>query len=154
RAIPPACAASSEWHAGSRRPSEKSKLMKTPPLPLSILPLLFLAAGLAADDLPKRPEFTRYAAMLNHSPFAVATAVATPVATPNPPQPNVIVPPQPQTVPTPYMNQTLPKPGAMPTIVPPQSPRIRGVIQRNPSAVAPTPIPTPYVPPPSANDEE
>ena len=44
----------------------------------------FSALGLAkADDvLPKRPEFSLYTAMLNHSPFAVATAVA-PVAAPD-----------------------------------------------------------------------
>ena len=38
---------------------------------------------LAADDLPKRQEFARYEPMMNRSPFAVATAVAAPVATPN-----------------------------------------------------------------------
>ena len=46
----------------------------------------FVAAGLlsvAADDLPKAQAFARYEAMTNRSPFAVATAVAAPAATPN-----------------------------------------------------------------------
>ena len=38
---------------------------------------------LAADDLPARPEFARYEPMMNRSPFAVATAVAAPVAVSN-----------------------------------------------------------------------
>jgi hypothetical protein len=39
---------------------------------------------LAADDLPKAPAFARYEAMMNRSPFAVATAPApAPAATPN-----------------------------------------------------------------------
>ena len=42
----------------------------------------FFAAGthlaLAADEVPKRPEFARYEAMMTRSPFAVATAVAPP----------------------------------------------------------------------------
>ena len=38
----------------------------------------------AADELPKAPAFARYEAMMNRSPFAVATApVALPAATPN-----------------------------------------------------------------------
>lgn len=46
----------------------------------------FVAAGLfsvAADDLPQTQTFARYDAMMNRSPFAVATAVALPAATPN-----------------------------------------------------------------------
>jgi hypothetical protein len=38
---------------------------------------------LAADDVPKPFTFARYQAMLDRSPFAVATAVAAPVAAPN-----------------------------------------------------------------------
>jgi hypothetical protein len=50
---------------------------------VSIALLLLLAARSAsADDLPKRPDFVRYSGMLNRSPFAVATAVAVPAATP------------------------------------------------------------------------
>ena len=37
----------------------------------------------ATDEIPKRPAFDRYTAMMNKSPFAVATAVAAPAATPN-----------------------------------------------------------------------
>ena len=45
--------------------------------------LLGIAPCVKANDLPKRENFERYARMLNKSPFAVATAVAVPVATPN-----------------------------------------------------------------------
>lgn len=38
---------------------------------------------LFADDLPKAFTLARYQAMMDRSPFAVATAVAAPVATPN-----------------------------------------------------------------------
>jgi hypothetical protein len=49
-----------------------------------ILALLVAAGTLrAADDIPKRPAFDRYAAMIKKSPFAVATANALPAATPN-----------------------------------------------------------------------
>ena len=37
----------------------------------------------ADDDLPKPQKFARYDGMVNRSPFAVATAVAAPAATPN-----------------------------------------------------------------------
>src|ERR1700736_3846499 len=36
-----------------------------------------------ADDLPTKLNFDRYKAMMDRSPFAVATAVAAPAATPN-----------------------------------------------------------------------
>ncbi|MEY2536888.1 MAG: hypothetical protein QOG67_628 [Verrucomicrobiota bacterium] len=36
-----------------------------------------------ADVLPKRNDFSRYQSMLDHSPFAVATAAALPAATPS-----------------------------------------------------------------------
>jgi hypothetical protein len=50
--------------------------------------LLLLLAGvsvrvLMADDVPKPFTFARYQAMLDRSPFAVATAAAAPAATPN-----------------------------------------------------------------------
>jgi len=45
--------------------------------------LIALATAGATDVVPKRTEFTRYQAMLDHSPFAVATAAALPAATPN-----------------------------------------------------------------------
>ncbi|HEX8898811.1 MAG TPA: hypothetical protein VF751_08955 [Chthoniobacterales bacterium] len=38
---------------------------------------------LIADDVPKQFTFARYQAMMDRSPFAVATAVAAPAATPN-----------------------------------------------------------------------
>lgn len=41
------------------------------------------ARAFAADDLPKRADFSRYQAMLDHSPFAVATAAAPPPVAPN-----------------------------------------------------------------------
>lgn len=51
------------------------------------LVLAFVTAGIlsvfAADDLPKAPAFARYEAMMKKSPFAVASAVAVPAATPN-----------------------------------------------------------------------
>jgi hypothetical protein len=49
----------------------------------SILAFLIAAAGQAEDVIPKRFNFDRYAAIQDHSPFAVATAVAAPAATPN-----------------------------------------------------------------------
>src|SRR3954465_11433081 len=39
--------------------------------------------GLAADNLPKPQAFARYEPMMKRSPFAVATAVVAPAATPN-----------------------------------------------------------------------
>jgi hypothetical protein len=43
-----------------------------------------IAATIArADDLPMKVSFDRYKGMLEHSPFAVATAVVAPAATPN-----------------------------------------------------------------------
>src|SRR5205814_10681865 len=45
--------------------------------------LLFVSAVWSADVLPKRNDFSHYQAMLEHSPFAVATASALPAATPN-----------------------------------------------------------------------
>jgi hypothetical protein len=41
------------------------------------------AVAQADDVLPKRPDFALYQGMLNHSPFAVATAVAAPVVAPD-----------------------------------------------------------------------
>ena len=45
-------------------------------------PFSFVLAQ-APADIPKRPDFNRYAGMLARSPFAVATAVVAPAATPN-----------------------------------------------------------------------
>jgi hypothetical protein len=49
---------------------------------LLILPLL-ATASVVADDIPKRFNFDRYQKMTDRSPFAVATAVAAPAATPD-----------------------------------------------------------------------
>jgi hypothetical protein len=48
---------------------------------LLIIAPAFLAR--ADDVIPRRPEFALYQGMLNRSPFAVATAVAAPVAEPD-----------------------------------------------------------------------
>jgi len=50
---------------------------------LSVLFCANLGIILGSDDLPKRLAFTRYQGMLNRSPFAVASAVAAPVTTPD-----------------------------------------------------------------------
>jgi hypothetical protein len=50
---------------------------------LSIFVFAALAAIRADDELPKRLEFNRYNGMVKQSPFAVATAMAAPAATPN-----------------------------------------------------------------------
>lgn len=49
---------------------------------MSILSLITAIPG-NADDVPKRFNFDRYQAMMDRSPFAVATAVAAPAATPD-----------------------------------------------------------------------
>jgi hypothetical protein len=50
-----------------------------------LMSLFGFAAALSvrADDLPAKLNFDRYRVMLDHSPFAVATAVIAPAATPN-----------------------------------------------------------------------
>lgn len=58
------------------------KRMKSTPLALLVVAALPVGI-LMADDLPKPFSFARYQAMLDRSPFAVATAVAAPAATPN-----------------------------------------------------------------------
>jgi hypothetical protein len=49
----------------------------------SILGTLGLACAQADDVLPPRFNFDRYSAMVNHSPFAIATAAALPSTTPD-----------------------------------------------------------------------
>ena len=56
--------------------------MKTRNLALALLAAAPVSL-LLADDLPKPFAFARYQAMMDRSPFAVATAVAAPAATPN-----------------------------------------------------------------------
>ena len=50
---------------------------------ISMLALFGAIGGQADDVLPPRFNFDRYAAMINHSPFAIATAIALPSATPD-----------------------------------------------------------------------
>jgi hypothetical protein len=59
--------------------------MKTRNLILALLALVAIVplSRLLGDDVPTPYTFARYQAMLDRSPFAVATAVAAPVATPN-----------------------------------------------------------------------
>ena len=59
--------------------------MKPTNLALALLFLVAVAplARLLGDDVPAPYTFARYQAMLDRSPFAVATAVAAPAATPN-----------------------------------------------------------------------
>ena len=49
---------------------------------MSILPVI-AATSSGADDVPKRFAFERYQVMMDRSPFAVATAVVAPAATPD-----------------------------------------------------------------------
>jgi hypothetical protein len=50
---------------------------------MSIFAVMAVVSVRAADDLPQRLNFDRYKGMLDHSPFAVASAVVAPAATPN-----------------------------------------------------------------------
>jgi hypothetical protein len=50
---------------------------------ISIFILFGTITGQADDVLPPRFNFDRYSAMVNHSPFAIATAIALPSATPD-----------------------------------------------------------------------
>jgi uncharacterized protein with LGFP repeats len=50
---------------------------------MSILALLGVISAHAEDVLPPQFNFDRYSKMVDHSPFAIATAVAAPAATPD-----------------------------------------------------------------------
>ncbi len=50
---------------------------------MSILAVIANVAAYGADDLPAKLNFDRYNGMLDHSPFAVASAIVAPAATPN-----------------------------------------------------------------------
>src|SRR6266481_7937967 len=50
---------------------------------MSVFALLGAITGRGDDVLPPRFNFDRYSAMVDHSPFALATAVALPAATPD-----------------------------------------------------------------------
>ena len=58
-------------------------MMKTASTYMSILALIATISVSGADDLPQRLNFDRYKGMLDHSPFAVASAVVAPASTPN-----------------------------------------------------------------------
>ena len=57
--------------------------MKYFPSLISILALMGALRGQADDVLPPRFKFDRYSAMVDKSPFAIATAVAEPATTPD-----------------------------------------------------------------------
>jgi hypothetical protein len=57
--------------------------MKSSQKYMSILAALGASSAVAADETPQRFNFDRYTAMLNRSPFAVATAVVAPAQAPN-----------------------------------------------------------------------
>src|SRR5438445_3347168 len=50
---------------------------------MSIVAGFSAMSGKADDNIPPRFNFDRYSAMVGHSPFAIATAVALPAATPD-----------------------------------------------------------------------
>src|SRR6266853_2096983 len=53
------------------------------PALMSIVAGFSAISGKADDNIPPRFNFDRYSAMVGHSPFAIATAVALPAATPD-----------------------------------------------------------------------
>ena len=58
-------------------------MMRYSPALMSIFALFGAISGKADDNLPSHFNFDRYSAMVDHSPFAIATAVALPAATPD-----------------------------------------------------------------------
>jgi hypothetical protein len=58
-------------------------IRKSPLTLISMFGLFGAIAGQAEDAIPPRLNFDRYSAMLDRSPFAIATAVALPSATPD-----------------------------------------------------------------------
>src|ERR1700687_776219 len=57
--------------------------MKAASTYMSIFVLMAFVSARGDDDLPQRLNFDRYKGMLDHSPFAIASAVVAPAATPN-----------------------------------------------------------------------
>src|SRR5213080_919217 len=57
--------------------------MRADSIYMSIFALITTISVRADNDLPQRLNFDRYKGMLDHSPFAVASAVVAPAATPN-----------------------------------------------------------------------
>ena len=58
-------------------------IMRYSPALMSVVALLGAVTGRGDDVLPPRFNVDRYSAMVEHSPFAIATAVALPAATPD-----------------------------------------------------------------------
>jgi hypothetical protein len=70
----------SRWFALA---ADKIIIMKYSLALIPIFAAFGVISGEADDVLPPRFNFDRYSAMVDHSPFAIATAVALPAATPN-----------------------------------------------------------------------
>ena len=66
-----------------KRSNDTSKLVKYPPTLIFILALLGAIDTQAGEVLPPQFNFDRYSKMVDQSPFAIATAVAAPAATPD-----------------------------------------------------------------------
>jgi len=69
------------WFAPTHR--IKQEIMRYSLALMSIFALFGAIPGRADDVLPPRFNFDRYSAMVKNSPFAIATAVAVPAATPD-----------------------------------------------------------------------
>jgi hypothetical protein len=71
------------WFAGDATIKVNLIFVKCSLALVSTFAVLGAIPGRADDVLPPRFNFDRYAAMADHSPFAIATAVAVPAATPD-----------------------------------------------------------------------
>jgi hypothetical protein len=71
------------FRALANRRTEQMMIMRYSLAVLSIFAVLCVGPGRADDVLPPRFNFDRYSAMVKNSPFAIATAVALPAATPD-----------------------------------------------------------------------
>jgi hypothetical protein len=71
------------WRTVAAGRAEPMTIMKYSLALLSICAVFGVIPGRADDVLPPRFNFDRYSAMVKNSPFAIATAVALPAATPN-----------------------------------------------------------------------
>jgi hypothetical protein len=71
------------FRALANRRTEQMMIMRYSLAVLSIFAVLCVGPARADDVLPPRFNFDRYSAMVKNSPFAIATAVALPAATPD-----------------------------------------------------------------------
>ena len=71
------------WFAGDATIKVNPIFVKYSLALVSTFAVLGAIPGRADDVLPPRFNFDRYSAMVDHSPFAIATAVAVPAATPD-----------------------------------------------------------------------